>query len=577
MDLKLMEAAPTAHEAALIQTLAPPAEVDEGRTVRGGRIARSLRHLLLPLLDAVQSEIGWVSQGAINEIARRLAVPPAEVYSVASFYALISTEERPARVAHICDDIACRTAGGSGLFAALADRDDVVESPCLGQCDRRPAVHIQRAGEPDLTITGAGLEQVVAALDDGWEPDADPGDAAPQSSGRRVLAGVGRVDPTSLDSYRAEGGYRGLARAVEIGPQGVIEALETSGLKGRGGAAFPTGVKWRAVHDAVSDQKYVICNADESEPGTFKDRVLMEGDPFAVVETLTIAGFSVGATRGFIYLRGEYPRATRLLHDAIRQARAAGLLGPNVMEAGFEFEIELRRGQGAYICGEETALMNSIEGYRGEPRQKPPFPTEAGLFGRPTVINNVETLVNVFDVLEDPNAFAARGTPGSTGTRLFCVSGDVGTPGVYEAELGTTLGEVIEMAGGPTGAIRTVLLGGAAGSFVGPDMLALPLTFEHTRDAGLSLGSGVVMVFDDGRDMADVVRRIARFFRDESCGQCVPCRVGTQRVEEAVARGASSEAVLIGELDRAMRDASICGLGHTAASAVQSAIRLGLV
>jgi NADH-quinone oxidoreductase subunit F len=577
MDLKLMEAAPTAHEAALIQTLAPAAEVDEGRTVRGGRSARSMRHLLLPLLDAVQSEIGWVSQGAINEIARRLAVPPAEVYSVASFYALISTEERPSRVAHICDDIACRTAGGSGLFAALADRDDVVESPCLGQCDRRPAVHVQRAGEPDMTITGAGLEQVVAALDDGWEPDADPGDAAPQSSGRRVLAGVGRVDPTSLDSYRAEGGYRGLARAVEIGPRGVIEALETSGLKGRGGAAFPTGVKWRAVHDAASDQKYVICNADESEPGTFKDRVLMEGDPFAVVETLTIAGYSVGATRGFIYLRGEYPRAARLLHDAIRQARAAGLLGPNVMEAGFEFEIELRRGQGAYICGEETALMNSIEGYRGEPRQKPPFPTEAGLFGKPTVINNVETLVNLFDVLEDPHAFAARGTPGSTGTRLFCVSGDVGTPGVYEVELGTTLGEVIEMAGGPTGSIRTVLLGGAAGSFVGPDMMALPLTFEHTRDAGLSLGSGVVMVFDDGRDMADVVRRIARFFRDESCGQCVPCRVGTQRVEEAVARGASSEAALIGELDRAMRDASICGLGHTAASAVQSAIRLGLV
>lgn len=577
MDLKLMEAAPTAHEAALIQTLAPPAEVDEGRTVRGGRIARSMRHLLLPLLDAVQSEIGWVSQGAINEIARRLAVPPAEVYSVASFYALISTEERPARVAHICDDIACRTAGGSGLFAALADRDDVVESPCLGQCDRRPAVLVQRAGEPDLTITGAGLEQVVAALDDGWEPDADPGEASPQSSGRRVLAGVGRVDPTSLDSYRAEGGYRGLARAVEIGPQGVIEALETSGLKGRGGAAFPTGVKWRAVHDAVSDQKYVICNADESEPGTFKDRVLMEGDPFAIVETLTIAGYSVGATRGFIYLRGEYPRAARLIHDAIRQARAAGLLGPNVAEAGFEFEIELRRGQGAYICGEETALMNSIEGYRGEPRQKPPFPTEAGLFGKPTVINNVETLVNLFDVLEDPHAFAARGTPGSTGTRLFCVSGDVGTPGVYEAELGTTLGEVIDMAGGPTGEIRTVLLGGAAGSFVGPDMLALPLTFEHTRDAGLSLGSGVVMVFDEDRDMADVVRRIARFFRDESCGQCVPCRVGTQRVEEAVARGASGEAALIGELDRAMRDASICGLGHTAASAVQSAIRLGLV
>jgi NADH-quinone oxidoreductase subunit F len=578
MDLRFMEAAPTAREAALIEAAVPAAEVDEGRTVRSGQAARSSRHLLLPVLDAVQSEFGWVSGGAANAVARRLAIPPAEVYAVASFYALISTEERPARVAHICDDAACRMAGGARLFAALSDRDDVVESPCLGQCDHRPAVFVQRAGEADIVIPGADLEQVTAALDDGWEPGPSPaGPSTPQTAGRRVLAGVGVVDPTSLDSYRAAGGYRGLATAVERGPEAVIAALETSGLKGRGGAAFPTGVKWRAVHAAQSDQKYVICNADESEPGTFKDRVLIEGDPFAIIETMTIAGYTVGATRGYIYLRGEYPRAARLLADAITQARAAGLLGTDVLGAGFAFDIDLRRGQGAYICGEETALMNSIEGFRGEPRQKPPFPTQAGLFGQPTLINNVETLVNLFDVLEDPVAFAARGTPESTGTRLFCLSGDVEVPGVYEAELGTTLGAVIEMAGGPIFDIQAVLLGGAAGSFVGPGMLDLPLTFEHTRDAGLSLGSGVVMVFDSTRDMTDVVRRIARFFRDESCGQCVPCRVGTQRVEEAVARGAAAEADLIDELDRAMRDASICGLGHTAASAVKSAIRLGIV
>jgi NADH-quinone oxidoreductase subunit F len=419
---------------------------------------------------------------------------------------------------------------------------------------------------------------VVKALDDGWEPPSiDPHAAPPQVAGRRILSGVGRVDPTSLDSYREHGGYRGLSSAVEMGREAVIEALDVSGLKGRGGAAFPTGVKWRAVHAAEADQKYVICNADESEPGTFKDRVLMEGDPFAVIEAMTIAGYAVGATRGFIYLRGEYPLAASLLSHAIAAARDAGLLGADVMGAGFEFEIDLRRGQGAYICGEETALMNSIEGYRGEPRQKPPFPTQAGLFDKPTVINNVETLVNVFDILEDPEAFAARGTPQSTGTRLFCLSGDVAAPGVYEVELGATLGDVIELAAGPTGEIQAVLLGGAAGSFIGPDMLWLPLTFEDTRVAGLSLGSGVVMVFDQSRDMKDVVRRIARFFRDESCGQCAPCRVGTQRMEEAVARGAPEEANLIDELDQAMRDASICGLGHTAASAVKSAIRLGLI
>jgi NADH-quinone oxidoreductase subunit F len=322
--------------------------------------------------------------------------------------------------------------------------------------------------------------------------------------------------------------------------------------------------------------KYVVANADESEPGTFKDRVLLEGDPFALVEAMTIAGFAVGAGRGYVYIRGEYPLATQRLKGAIAQARDAGLLGSDVGEAGFAFDIEVRRGQGAYICGEETALFNSIEGYRGEPRQKPPFPVEAGLFRRPTVINNVETLINVLDVVTGGGeAFAARGTPESTGTRLFCLSGDVAAPGVYEVEFGATLGELIGMAGGVAGELRAVLLGGAAGAFVGPDQLDLPLTFEATRAAGLSLGSGVIMPFNTSRDMGDAVRRIARFFRDESCGQCVPCRVGTQRVVEALEDGADS--ALIEEIEAVMRDASICGLGQTAASAVRSALALGLV
>ena len=575
MDLKLIGAAATPAEIEAVARAVPAAETTEleGRVVRTDR--SGLRHHLLPALDAVQAGVGHVSPGAVDEIARRLHVPPAEVYSVASFYALISTEPRARRVAHVCDDTACRVAGAPELLAGLSKRDDVVASPCLGQCDRRPAVFVQRAGEDDVVLTGVTPQGVLAALDDGWAPEPSP--AAASGTGR-VLGRIGTYDPASLASYRFTGGYRALATAISSGPEAVISALETSNLKGRGGAAFPTGFKWRAVRDAPGIVKHVICNADESEPGTFKDRVLMEGDPFAVVEAMTIAGLAVGAESGYLYIRGEYPEATARLRAAIEQAREAGLLGADVMGAGLAFDIDLRRGQGAYICGEETALMSSIEGYRGEPRQKPPFPTVAGLFGQPTLINNVETLLNVLDVLDDPVAFAGRGTAQSAGTRLFCLSGDVARPGVYEVEHGATLREVIDMAGGREDDIAAILLGGAAGSLVGVAALDLPLTFEAAREAGVSLGSGVIMVFDHGVDLVDVVRRIARFFRDESCGQCVPCRVGTVRVEEAVARSNGSvEAALIDELDRAMKDASICGLGHTAASVVRSAVDLGIL
>ena len=325
--------------------------------------------------------------------------------------------------------------------------------------------------------------------------------------------------------------------------------------------------------------RFVVCNADESEPGTFKDRVVMEGDPFALVEAMTISAYAVSAARGYLYIRGEYPGAIARMDAAVKSARGAGLLGGDILGSGLSFDIEIRRGQGAYICGEETALFSSIEGFRGEPRQKPPFPVQSGLFNLPTAINNVETLINVNRiVMVGGEDYARVGTAETTGTRLFCLSGDVGRPGVYEVESGATLGDVIELAGGPVSDIAAVLLGGAAGTFVGPESLDLPLTFEAARAAGVSLGSGVVMVFNSSRDMKDVVRRVARFFRDESCGQCVPCRVGTVRVEEAVARANDGiDAGLIEDLDRAMKDASICGLGHTAASVVRSAINRGLI
>jgi NADH-quinone oxidoreductase subunit F len=454
----------------------------------------------------------------------------------------------------------------------------VVSTPCLGQCDRRPAVFLQRAGQRDFIIAPTSAEDVVTALG-----GAESSVASPRVRPLRLLSRIGVVDPASLDSYRAHGGYAALAHAFEKGPAWVVEEVKVSGLKGRGGAAFPTGVKWEAVGREPAP-RYLVCNADESEPGTFKDRVVMEGDPFAVVEAMTIAAYATGSSEGYVYIRGEYPEATWHLNNAVDLCRAAGLLGSDIMGSGHTFDIEMRRGQGAYICGEETALFNSIEGFRGEPRQKPPFPVQSGLFGRPTVINNVETLINVPGiVLEGGAAYAATGTADSTGTRLFCLSGDVADPGLYEVEFGATLGELLALAGGADGELQTILLGGAAGFFIGPELANLPLTFEATRDAGVSLGSGVIMAFNEERDMPDIVRRVARFFRDESCGQCVPCRVGTARVEEAVARSSSSDgngrdiASLVDELDRAMRDASICGLGHTAASVVKSAIAQGMI
>jgi NADH-quinone oxidoreductase subunit F len=374
-----------------------------------------------------------------------------------------------------------------------------------------------------------------------------------------------------------------LRLCTELGQEGVIGEVKESKLLGRGGAAFPTGVKWEAVATQPVRPHFFVCNADESEPGTFKDRVLMETDPFALIEALTIAGFATGSERGYIYVRGEYPLARSTLGEAIEQARTHGFLGDDVMGEGFAFDIELRRGAGAYIAGEETALFNSIEGRRPEPRNKPPFPVTHGLFGKPTGVNNVETLLNVLEILRMGGAaYAEIGTPASTGTRLFCLSGCIERPGIYEVEFGTTLRDLLALAGGVRGGrpLQAVLLGGAAGSFLTPEEIDLPLTFEDARAAGVTLGSGVVMVFDDTVDLDAICLRIARFFRDESCGQCVPCRVGTVRQEELLHRLATGKPLgsrakelgLLDDIAQAMRDASICGLGQTASGAVQSAI-----
>jgi NADH-quinone oxidoreductase subunit F len=628
VDLKIIGGEPTDEEAAAVDALLGPPPSGwqggardislEGRTAPGGRSIAGERHRLLPALHAVQDRVGWVSRGALNYICRRLAVPPAEAWGVLTFYHLLGAAPRPATVAHVCDDIACRLRGAERLCLELEERlgpplsgghpaadhegSSVYDtaagaaptsraaigwqrSPCLGQCDAGSAALITRAGDPAERFVFAPVPSATALVGAMTAPPYTPGTRTIGHLGSpRLLARMGKADPTSLESYRAHGGYRALARAIELGPERVIEEVTASKLLGRGGAAFPTGRKWDAVRRQPVMPHYVVCNADESEPGTFKDRELMGSDPFAVVESMTICGLATASALGFIYIRGEYPLSEARLANAIRAAREAGLLGTDVMDSGQSFDIEIRRGGGAYICGEETALFNSIEGKRGEPRSKPPFPAEVGVFGKPTVANNVETLVNVLDiVLEGGANWARTGTAASTGTRLFCLSGHVERPGLYEVPSGTTLREAIALAGGVTGGrtIKAILLGGAAGSFVTDEHLDMPLSFEAAREAGTTLGSGVVMVFDETADIGDALARMAAFFRHESCGQCVPCRVGTVRQQELLPSLRSVPSVasvaVFSELSAAMRDASICGLGQTASTAIESALKLGLI
>jgi len=517
------------------------------------------RDQLLPLLHAVNDRVGWISHAAVDYLATVLDVAPPDIFGVASFYDLFSFEDRSGPVIHRCVDIACQVNGAT----VAADEH---ASPCLGLCEQAPAALLIEAGEEPRA-------EVLGGRDDPLPQHGDPALV--------LLRRVGVVDPGSLDDYRAHRGYDALRQAIALGPAGVLRELTDSGLVGRGGAAFPTGRKWSAVASAPARPKYVVANADESEPGTFKDRIVMERDPFALVEAMTIAGFATGAERGFVYLRGEYPDARRRLSDAIEQAYHRGYLGDDVMGRRFRFDLELRIGAGAYICGEETALFNSVEGFRGEPRSKPPFPVEVGLFGKPTLVNNVETLLNVLPILLDGGgAYAATGAGNSTGTKLYCVSGRVQRPGLYELAFGATLRQLLDLAGGVTGGrrLQAVLMGGAAGAFLTADELDTPLTFEGLRSADATLGSGVVVVLDDTVDLKPVLARIAAFFRHESCGQCVPCRVGTQRQVEALQRlarpGADRhrELGLLADLDAVMTDASICGLGQTAAGAIRSAL-----
>ncbi len=548
------------------------------------------RTMLLPALHEAQRLYGWLPREVQSTISRSLRVPEADVHGVIEFYTMYYNAPTAKKVIRVCEDSACRMHDGKSVMEAIeaklglkhgetnADESVTYEHvPCLGMCEHGPCALIGDKPAGRLTV-----DVVDEFLDEKYiEPVAEP-----FGEPRLILKRVGSVDPESLEEYEATGGYATLRKATALDPMELIEQVEDSGIVGRGGAMFPSGRKWRFTRGApgTPSQKHIVVNADESEPGTFKDRALLEEDPFAVIEATTMAGYAVGAENGWIFIRGEYPRAYGRLLNAVEKARAAGYLGKNILGIeGFNFDIEVRLGAGAYICGEETALFEAIEGKRGFPRIKPPFPTTHGLFMQPSAVNNVETLVAALVAIDiGVEAWKSYGTEKSPGTKLFCLSGNLEKRGVYEMPFGATIQDMIDLAGGvPNGkAIKGILMGGAAGAFIGPDMLDMPLTYEASREHNIPLGSGVIMVFDEDQDMREAMYELSRFFAHESCGKCFPCQLGSQRqmeVLDGIAHNGGPQAgdkQLLLDMGHTMTETSLCGLGQTAASAVVSAIAL---
>jgi NADH-quinone oxidoreductase subunit F len=545
------------------------------------------RNALLPALQEAQIVYGYIPEPVAVEIGRSLHVPLADIYGVLDFYSMLYHQPTGEHILRVCTDPTCAIAGGEELLTSACQhlnispggtsvdgKFSVERSPCLGLCDHAPAVLFDE--NPLGPVDTARPEQIL-------EGKGARTTGVVDGSLHILTANCRNGVPTQLPDYEAQGGYEGLKTALQNLPEQAIVQVKSAGLVGRGGAAFPTGIKWESAAAAPGETKYVVCNADESEPGTFKDRVLLEGDPHLVLEGMIITAYATGAHKGYIYVRGEYPYIYQIASHAVRDARKAGYLGENILGSGFDFDIELRLGAGAYICGEETALFESIEGKRGFPRLKPPFPTTHGLFNQPTVVSNVETLCNVPFILKNGSeAYRRMGTEDSPGPKLFCLSGDVLQPGVYELPFGVPLHELIfDLGGGiPNGrSLQAVLLGGAAGCFAGPDQLDVPLSFEGLKSAGLLLGSGVVMVFDDTRDLRQVLVQLGRFFAHESCGKCYPCQLGTQRQYEILKRIAAGKALpedaeRLADVGWTMTDSSLCGLGQTAATAVLSAQEL---
>ncbi|WP_405063945.1 formate dehydrogenase [Kribbella sp. NBC_01505] len=491
---------------------------------------------------------------------------------------------------YVSRDSAARSVGADEVaerIAVLAPEVEVVRNGSRGMLWLEPLIEVET---PDGRI-GYGpvapedVDGLVAAgMLDGTGPCLGPIDELPwmKRQQRLTFARVGVTDPLSVDDYTSHGGLRGLRQALAQTPAEVVETVVESGLRGRGGAGFPTGIKWRTVLGAVSDLKFVCCNADEGDSGTFADRMLIEGDPFTLIEGMTIAAYAVGASEGYVYLRSEYPDAVATLRAAIELARTEGWLGADVLGSGFEFDLHVRVGAGAYICGEETSMLESLEGKRGMVRAKPPIPALQGLFGLPTVVNNVLSLATVPTILADGAAtYAAYGVGRSLGTSVFQLGGNVARGGIVETAFGITLGELVNEFGGGTSSgrpIRAVQVGGPLGAYLPVEQFHLPMDYEAFAAAGAMVGHGGIVVFDETVDMAAMARFAFEFCAAESCGKCTPCRVGAVRGVETIDRIVAGDnreknLVVLDDLCDLMTDGSLCAMGGLTPLPVRSAVR----
>lgn len=482
--------------------------------------------------------------------------------------------------------------------AGISKRIEVVPTGCQGFCARAPVMVIdpddifyQQVSPSDVkdivsqTLLKGKLVERLLYRDPASNKITVHATDVPfyREQMKVVLRNCGKIDPTSIDEYLMAQGYEGLERIFKekISSQEIIDEVKKSGLRGRGGAGFPTGLKWQFTRESQGSPKYIVCNADEGDPGAFMDRAILEGDPHSVIEGMLIAGYAIGAEEGYVYVRAEYPIAVEHLKIALRQARKYGLLGKNILNTGFSFDIDIKQGAGAFVCGEETALIASIEGRRGMPRPRPPFPAESGLWEKPTCINNVETLANVpCIVLKGAKEFAKVGTKESKGTKIFALAGKVRNTGLVEVPIGTSLKKaVFDIGGGPPPGrkFKAVQIGGPSGGCVPERYLDLPIDYDSLKKIGAIMGSGGMVVMDDNTCMVDIARFFLEFVQDESCGKCVPCRVGTKRMLEILVRitrgeGKPEDLELLEELARVVKDSSLCGLGQTAPNPVLTTI-----
>src|SRR5580658_1592167 len=557
------------------------------------------RSALIPMLMYAQDEYGSVSDEMIAEIARRLDLNNVQVEETLAYYSMLHRKPMGKFHVQVCTNVACMLRGGNEILERAKKRLEIghkevsedgvfslEEVECIGACTGAPAMQVNYDFYENLTALK--FDRIIKELDGGKVPPPEPvtaGALHAREPGETPLISRrwGIKDSRKIDVYLQHDGYKALERALkEMTPESIIDEVKKSSLRGRGGAGFPTGMKWSFVPKDSPKPKYLICNADESEPGTCKDRPLLEMDPHQLIEGMVIAGKAVGSNQGYVYVRGEYRDVLDILDGAVAEAYARGYLGKNILGTGFDFDLVIHTGAGAYECGEESALMESLEGKRGYPRIRPPFPAVAGLYGCPTVINNTETLSAVPAILlRGGEWYAGLGSPKNGGTRLFCISGHVNKPGIYELPMGFNLKRMIEeVAGGIRGGkkLKAVIPGGSSCPFLSADEVDVAMDFDSVAKAGSMLGSGGVVILDEETCMVDMARRIMHFYAHESCGWCIPCREGTAWMRKMLDRfheggGRAEDIPLIEELSQNLLGRSFCPLGDAAAMPTISIVK----